>query len=298
MFGKRLLIFIALLGILALGAACTQAGGSTPTPGDISPVTGLPGGGTGQPVVGAPAGGAGASQQYTGSSPATGYSTFAAQMPAYGAQQSGIWVSGSGRVVVVPDLALLSLGVQSRAKTVQQARDQAATAMDQVMAVLTKGGIQKKDIQTQYFNIQPEYVWNDFAKRQEITGYTVTNTISVKARDLEGLGALVDRVADAGGDLVRVNHISFTTEDPDKYSAQAREAAVKDAIAKAQQFAKLTGVTLGKLEYIAETGSNIPVVRDYAEAKVFAAGAATPPTPINPGQIDVTISVQAVFGIQ
>ncbi|MFH1140391.1 MAG: SIMPL domain-containing protein, partial [Chloroflexota bacterium] len=178
---RQLLILIVLLGTLALGAACTQAGGSTPTPGDSSPVTVLPGDGTGLPVIGAPAGDVGSSQQYTGSSPATGYSTFASQLQAYGTQQSGIWVSGSGRVVVVPDLALLSLGVEARAKTVQQARDQAATAMDQVMAVLTKAGIEKKDIQTQYFNIQPEYVWNDFAKRQEITGYTVTNTISVKS---------------------------------------------------------------------------------------------------------------------
>src|SRR3989304_1968849 len=120
MFGKRLLILIALLGTLALGAACTQAVGSTPTPVGISPVPGLPDGGTGQPVVGAPAGSVGSSQQYTGSSPATGYSTFASQLQAYGTQQSGIWVSGTGRVVVIPDLALLSLGVESRAETVQQ----------------------------------------------------------------------------------------------------------------------------------------------------------------------------------
>ncbi len=298
MFGKRLLILIALLGTLALGAACTQAGGSTPTPGDISPVTaGLPGGSQVQPVIGAPAGG-GSLPQNTGSSPASGYTTFASQVQAYGSQQSGIWVSGTGRVVVIPDLALLSLGVEARAKTVQQARDQAATAMDQVMTVLTANGIDKKDIQTQYFNIQPEYVWNDFAKRQEITGYTVTNTISVKARNLEGLGVLVDRVADAGGDLIRINNISFTVENPDLYVAQAREAAVKDAMSKAQQFAKLTGVTLGKLEYIAESGSNIPIVRDYAEAKMLTAGGAAPPTPISPGEIDVTISVQAVFGIE
>jgi len=297
MFGKRLLILIALLGTLALGAACTQAGGSTPTPEGISPVTGLPDGSQVLPVVGAPAGGVGSSQQYTGSSAPTG-SSVAPQLQAYGSQQSGIWVSGTGRVVVIPDLALLSLGVEARARTVQQARDQAATAMDQVMTVLTANGIATKDIQTQYFNIQPEYVWNDFAKRQEITGYTVTNTISVKARDMEGLGTLIDRVADAGGDLVRINNISFTTEDPEKYFAQAREAAVKDAMSKAQQFANLTGVTLGKLAYIAETGSNMPIVRDYAEAKMLTAGGAVPPTPISPGEIDVTISVQAVFGIE
>lgn len=299
MFGKRLLILIALLGTLALGAACTQTGGSTPTPGA---------GGTGGP--------SGTSQ----STPQGGYSVppeiwavlasperqeALAKLAASGGafqstgQQSGIWVGGSGRAVVTPDLALRSLGVESRAATVGQARDNAARAMTQVMAVLTGSGIEKQDIRTQYFNIQPEYVWNDFAKRQEITGYRVTNTISVKARDLEGLGTLIDRVADAGGDLVRINSIGFTVEYPEQYAAQAREAAVKDAMAKAQQFDRLTGVTLGKLAYIAESGGNIPVVRDYAEAKMTMAGAEpAPPTPVSPGEMEITVSVQAVFGIE
>jgi uncharacterized protein YggE len=276
---KRLLIAMALLGTLILGAACTQAGDSTPTPDE----------GTGSPVVGAPAGG--------GSSAMADYNTFAPQSQAYGTQQSGIWVNGSGRVVVVPDLALLNLGVEASAQTVEQARDQAATAMAEVMAVLTGNGIQMKDIQTQYFNIQPEYVWNDFTKRREITGYRVTNALSVKARDMEGLGALLDRVADAGDDLVRINNISFTTETPEKYSGQAREAAVKDAMSKAQQFAALTGVALGKLIYIAESGSNVPIVRDYAERSLSIESGAAPPTPIVPGEMDVTIYVQAVFGI-
>ena len=141
MSDKRLLITMVLLGTLVMGAACTQAGGSTPTPGE----------GTGTPVVGAPVGSGGSLPQSTGSSPAAGYTP---QSQAYGTQQSGIWVSGSGRVVVVPDLALLNLGVEARAQTVEQARDQAATAMDEVIAVLTGSGIQMKDIQTQYFNIQ------------------------------------------------------------------------------------------------------------------------------------------------
>ncbi len=294
MFGKRLLILIALMGTLALGVACTQAVQPTPTetPSGGVPAVGTPGGYSVPPEIWAVL----TSPERQEALAKLAESVVAS--PSTG-QQSGIWVSGTGRVVVVPDLALLSLGVDATAKTVQQARDQAAAAMNQVMTVLTTNGIAKKDIQTQYFNIQPEYVWNDFAKRQEITGYRVTNSISVKARDLEGLGVLVDRVADAGGDLIRINNISFTVEDTDLYVAQAREAAVKDAMSKAQQFAKLTGVTLGKLEYIAESGSNIPIVRDFAEAKVLTAGAATaPPTSISPGETEVTMTVQAVFGIQ
>lgn len=278
MFPRKLTLFAMVLVLLVLGMACTQGRSTTPTP------------------AGA-AGGAGGLPPGTTRAEAPGVAALPAFQPNYGAQQSGIWVSGSGKVAVVPDLTLVSLGAEARAVSVRQARDEAASAMEQMMGVLESSGIQKKDIKTQFFNIQPEYVWNDFAKRQEIKGYRVTNTISVKVRNLEGLGALLDRVADAGGDLVRINDISFTVENPEKLAAQAREAAVKDALAKAQQFANLTGVTLGKLVYISESGASIPLVRDYAEAKAVVALSA-PTTPIAPGELDVTIAVQAVFGIE
>ncbi len=275
---------MALVGVLLLlGVACTQAATPTPTSTGGGNTSTLPSGG-------------GTSQNNTGFAPSS-YNQSAYYQQAYGGQQSGIWVTGTGRTVVTPDLVILSLGVESRAATVAQARDQAATAMDNVMKVLTASGIKKDDIQTQYFNIQPQYVWNDFAKRQEINGYVVTNTITVKVRNVEGVGTVIDKVADAGGDLVRINNVSFTVEKPDTYVAQAREAAVKDAMAKAKQFADLTGVTLGKISYIAEAGGNIPVARDYAEAKAMTAGAAAPTTPISPGTLDITMTVQAVFNV-
>ena len=287
MIGKRMFTSTVILGTLVLGIACTQASDPTPThtPPGGSPDVGAPPGSTGVPLLGA------------GSLEAAGFTTFAAPQVAYGTQQSGIWVGGSGKVVVTPDLALLSLGVEARAATVQEARDDAATAMDRVMAVLTGSGIEEKDIRTQFFNIQPEYTWNETTRKQEIVGYRVTNTVSVKVRDLEGVGTLIDQVADAGGDLVRVSNISFTVENPEQYAAQAREAAVQDVMAKAQQFAGLTGVTLGKLVYIAESGGNTPVVQ-YAEARAdFAAATAAPPTPVSPGETGITITVQAVFSI-
>jgi hypothetical protein len=228
---------------------------------------------------------------------AAGYSYYTAPQASYGSPQTGIWVGGSGRVVITPDLATLSLGVESRSKTVEQARAEAAQAMSAVMDVLKKNGIADKDIRTEYFNIQPEYVWNDFSKRQEITGYRVSNSLSVKSRNLDGLGALIDAVSQAGGDLVRINGISFSAEHPEAYAGQAREAAVKDAMAKAQQFATLTGVKLGKLAYISETGGNVPIYQDYAKGMALAAEAGAP-TPISPGEMEVTITVQAVFGIE
>ncbi len=284
MITKKGLLIAMVLGAVVLGIACTQA--STPTPtGETVPTDGGATGTTGAPLIG------------PSTLEAAGFTTFAAPQVSSGAQQAGIWVSGSGRVVVTPDLALLDLGVEARAATVAEARDQAARAMDSIMAVLANAGIDEKDIKTQFFNIQPEYTYNERARRSEITGYRVTNTVNVKVRDLEAVGTLIDQVATAGGDLARINNIRFTVEDTTPYATQAREAAVKLAMEKAQQFAQLTGVTLGTLAYIAESGANVPVVRDFAFEERAMAAAAAPPTAISAGEMDITVTVQAVFNI-
>ena len=284
MIDKRV-IFTGLIGVaLILGVACTQAATPTPTPSE--PIDGGPSGNLGLPVFG------------VGAVESAGFTAFAAPQFANGTQANGVWVGGSGIVVVVPDLAVLSLGVEARATTVAQARSDAAIAMTAIMDVLTGSGIEEKDIRTQFFNIQPEYTWNDVERKQELTGYRVTNSITVKVRDMESVGTLIDQVSEAGGDLTRINNISFTAENPAQYAAQARQAAVEDAMAKAQQFAGLTGVTLGKLLYIAETGGNIPVARQAFDTGIsMEAAAFAPPTPISQGEMNITISVQAVFEI-
>ena len=278
MVHKKGLVMTVAIGVLALGLACS--GSSTPTPGGNASANGttLTGGVPQFTVTGG--------QEVSGAIPTL-----------YGGQQSGIWVNGIGRVTVTPDLGLLDLGVEARATTVAEARDQAATAMTSIMNVLADAGIEERDIRTQFFNIQPEYVWNETKRQQEIVGYRVTNTVNVKVRDLEAMGALIDQVATAGGDLTRINSIRFTVEDTDQFATQAREAAVKQAMEKAQQFAQLTGTTLGKLAYIAESGASVPVVRDFAFEERAVAAAAAPPTPISQGEMDITVTVQAVFAI-
>ena len=176
-------------------------------------------------------------------------------------QQVGIWVTGRGEVTALPDLVTLSVGVESRATTVQSARVQAAEAMDKMLEALEARGIQGPDVQTQFFNISPEYVWNDRDRRQELVGYIVTNQVSVKIRDLDSAGLVIDEVAEAGGDLVRINSVRFGIEDTTALQSQARENAVVDLMAKAQQFADLTNVTLGKLVFLSETGGVRPRVQ-------------------------------------
>ncbi|MFH1652126.1 MAG: SIMPL domain-containing protein [Chloroflexota bacterium] len=211
-------------------------------------------------------------------------------------QQEGIWVNGTGKVSAVPDIAIVSLGVEAQAGTVGEAQGQAAGAMDAVIKALKNNGVQDKDIQTQQFSIQKVSRWDNDKQQEIILGYRVTNTVTAKIRDLARSGAVIDAVATAGGDLTRINSIGFTIEDPTQYQQQARQKAVADAAAKAKQLADNAGVTLGKATYITEnTYFPGPIFRaGMAEA---AAPAPMPDTPISPGEQEVTVNVQITYSI-
>lgn len=209
-------------------------------------------------------------------------------------QYAGIWVTGEGKVTVVPDVAILSLGVEAQAITVQQAMDEAAIAMDRVMAALRANGVAEKDIQTQWFNIYPVRDWIDEG-REVLIGYRVTNTVSAKIRDVEATGSIIDRVADAGGDSTRIQGVSFTVDDPSQYHGEARQKAIADAQAKAEHLAALAGVDLGRPFYISESGGFVPIYRDYGYGMLEAG--VVPPTPISPGETEVTLTVQMAFAI-
>ncbi|MFC1993700.1 SIMPL domain-containing protein [Chloroflexota bacterium] len=209
-------------------------------------------------------------------------------------QQNGIWVSGTGQVTVVPDVAIINLGVEVQSATVADASSQAAVAMDAIVASLTSNGVLEKDIKTQRFNISQVTKWVDERSEQVVIGYRVTNMVTAKITDLDKAGIIIDSVAEAGGDLTRIQGISFTIDDPAPYYTQAREIALLDAIAKAEQMAEVVGVDLGKPVYITESGGYIP--RSYAVPEMaYDAGAST--TSISAGELEISISVQMGYDI-
>jgi hypothetical protein len=213
---------------------------------------------------------------------------------ANGSQQTGVWVSGTGKVTAVPDVAILSLGVEAQEKTVKEAQSEAASAMAAVVAVLKTNGVADKDIQTQWYNISPVTRWVEDTNEQITIGYKVSNMVTAKIRDISKAGTIIDAVAEAGGNLTRINSISFTVDDPTAYYNQAREKAMQDANAKAEQMATLAGITLGKPTYISESGGYIPTpyyLKDYAEG-----GSSS--TPISPGELDITLTVQVGYAIE
>ena len=209
-------------------------------------------------------------------------------------QQEGIWVNGEGKVTAVPDVAVLSLGIEAQELTVAEAQAKAAEAMDKVMKALEDAGIDRKDIQTQYFNIQKVTRWDNDKQNEVVIGYRVTNTVTAKVRDVTKAGTVIDAVAAAGGDLTRINGISFTIDDPTSYQAQARAKAVTDAANKAKTLADNAGVKLGDVKYITEnTYFPGPIYRSVDMAE----GVPSPVTPISPGEMEVTVTVQIAYAI-
>jgi len=212
-----------------------------------------------------------------------------------GGQNEGIWVNGLGEVAAIPDIANLRLGIVAQEAGVAEAQARAAEAMDKLIAVLTDGGVAKKDIQTQYFNIQKVTRWDKEREREIVLGYRVSNMVLAKIRDIEKAGSIIDAAAKAGGDLVRVDGISFSIDDPSGYYEEARDKAMADARAKAEQLARLGGVKLGKPSYISE-GASYPIYPRPAFEK--AAGVQAPmETPISPGEMKISLNVQVVYAI-
>ena len=209
-------------------------------------------------------------------------------------QAQGIFVSGQGTVVAKPDTALLSLGVSVFADTARGARNEAADAMTALLGSLKGNGIDEKDIKTTQFSLNPEYDYSRSGSPR-LTGYRVTNAVSVKVRDLDRAAEVIDEAVDAVGDPIQISGISFTVDDPKPLLTQARTAAMADAKAKGQQLAQLADVTLGKPIAISESssGSTPPI---FFEAKALPATGAG--TPIEPGQLEITVNVQVTYAIQ
>jgi len=213
-------------------------------------------------------------------------------------QQQGIWVTGQGKVTVVPDIAILRLGIEAQDTSVAEAQIQAAEAMDEVMTALTENGVAKNDIQTQYFNIHRVTRWDRDTEQEVTLGYRVVNTVTVKIRDIDDTGTVIDAVAKAGGDLTRIDSISFSVDDPSDYYEEARKKAMADAKAKAEQLADLADVDLSKPTYISE-GIQTPTPR-YFQGFAYdeAVPAPTVETSISPGEMEITLNIQVVYAIR
>ena len=202
-----------------------------------------------------------------------------------------ISLSGHGEVHASPDLAVVSMGVLSSAATAREALDANTTAMNDLMAVLKAAAIESKDISTSNFTVAPRYDYGqNNGQPPKVTGYDVSNTVSVTVRKLDLIGGLLDKAVSSGSN--QINGITFSIANPQAALDEARKEAVKDAKRKADLYAAATSVSLGNLISLSEGLGYQPPQPMMMQAKSMASDAGN--VPIAQGEqviaIDVNIS--------
>ncbi len=227
-------------------------------------------------------------------SPSAGPEPAAAATPVPGGVAARtVSVSGEGTITVKPDLAHVVFGVVTTDADLSRAQSENATRMGAILDRLKALGIEEKDLQTVGYNISPQHGRDG----GQVTGYVVSNGVRATVRDLGRLGATIDAASAAGAN--RVGGISFDLANKDDALRRAREAAVADARAKAEQYARLVSAQLGAPVTITEN-SNSGAAPQYQAPRAAAAapGQPAPTTPIETGEGTVRLAVQITYEIR
>ena len=213
-------------------------------------------------------------------------------------QIPSISIEGKGEAVAAPDTAAVTAGVTTEGATAREALAANSKAMAQLISTLKAAKIDAKDIQTSGFSVNPQYVYPDkdasgATPPPRITGYEVQNGVSVKVRQLDDLGPILDSVVSAGGNTI--NGVQFSIEDPTKLLQEARKAAFADAEAKARTYADAAGIGLGSILSISEGPSETPPRPVMFKA---AAPMARSAVPVEAGQLTSDADVSVVWALK
>ena len=209
-------------------------------------------------------------------------------------EQTGLTVTGIGEIVTEPDIARIGIGVEVQRTTVGEAREAAAAAANAIIRAAKDRGVAERDIQTTALAIYPVYEYPERGAPR-IVGYTFTNMVEIKVRDLARVSEILDAAVEAGGDAARLQGISFDVEERDAVLERAREAAMNDARRKAEQLAALAGVRLGAPVTIDEVVSAPPTPKELGRGGAPAADVATP---IEPGTTSISVQVTVRWGLE
>lgn len=197
-----------------------------------------------------------------------------------------VTVIGFGEVRGVPDTLTADVGVEVMAPDATAAMNQASDRQEAVINALTADGIDSKDIATTSVNLQPQYGENSV-----ITGYRASNSIQVTIRELDGASGALATIITAGGNSTRINSVNFSIEDDSTLVTDARARAFGDAKNRAQQYAELSDLSLGKVISISEVSGGVPpqpVPMPRGDAMAAA-------VPLSPGEQTISFTVTAVW---
>ena len=204
-----------------------------------------------------------------------------------------ISVTGEGRVEARPDMATISLGVTTEGDTAKAALEANNSALAAVIERLKAAGTEDRDIQTSGLSLSPRYDYNatDSSGQNQITGYIAANLVTVRVRNLDGLGTTLDSAVSDGANTL--NGLTFGLQEPGPATDAARKEAVADARHKAELYAGAAGVKLGRVLSISEQGGYAPPMPLMAEAAGFQDARAS--VPVEAGEVGVTATVSILY---
>jgi uncharacterized protein YggE len=207
-------------------------------------------------------------------------------------QGSTITISGVGTASAVPDVVDIQLGVEAVSNEPVDAVSQSTSNMNAVRAVLDNMGVDPSDIQTVYYNMWVEEVYD---QNGQVTGekrYHVTNQVNIRLRDLDQIGTLLEKTTSAGA--TNVAGITFGVADTTELEQTALDNAISNANKKAERIASEMGTTLGTVVNMVEGGFYIPPSPYFGEKTGLGGGSAVP---ISQGQFSMTVQIQVVYNL-
>jgi len=197
-----------------------------------------------------------------------------------------VTVIGEGKVDGTPDTLVISLSIAATAPDAIGASNQTSSRAAAVTDAVAGQGVDRKDISTTTVTLQPQYGGAD---NTTIVGYQSSNSIDVKVRKIETGPQVLGVITTTGGDATRINSVTYSIEDDSQLVKDARGRAFDDAKNRAQQYAQLSGLDLGKVLSISETGGVTPPPPSPVRYDVAAAA------PLSPGQQTVGFAVTVVW---
>jgi len=207
---------------------------------------------------------------------------------------STITASGEGRASGPPDLLVVTLGVQTSGDTARAAlsksNDEATALIDRIEA----DGVAAPDVQTSQLSLQPVYADASSGQAPRITGYSVSDMVTVKIRHLDRAGTILDDAVTAGGTDTQLQSMGYSVSDAGPLLAAAHAQAVQEAVAEARAMATAAGVTLGPLRAVSDVGTQVPEPMPMASAAMPSAAASVP---VQAGTEDVTAQVTVTYGV-
>ena len=208
------------------------------------------------------------------------------------AEGATITVTGSASVTLKADYARISVGVSTTAKTVEKATNQNTVAIHTVIAALKEAGVAEEDIATNSYSVRAEYDYSSISG-QKLTGYNVTNQLTVIIRDMEHIGATLDKATAAGAN--NIYNIEFLSTKADEAQDEATAYAVQDALRRAKLLADAAGLQLGGIVSISDSSTGwVTGARTYSsKLDMVAAG-----NSILPDDASVSASVTMVFEVK